>query len=264
MVNSFIMSVIEKFNVFPDYAFGFSFSWMLDMAFNDSYPWVFQVEVAPAPDGEWKAISPQLVNIFCWSGNVPVKVNKSRVLFFRLKLKTPENEYYSEVIQPYGNLSKKEFLIAKDIMRREVLHMSQLAGVPEKVLLKANWGPRCKVCVDPITGRSRNSNCPSCVGTGFEKPYHGPYDMWMLFSSDSQHQMAENPNTGTTEQKNFTARAIGSIVLKYHDVVIDSRSNKRYYVNNAAIISEIRRIPIIQQLQLSEAAVTDPIYKLVI
>ena len=177
---------------------------------------------------------------------------------------TPENEYYSEVIQPYGNLSKKEFLIAKDIMRREVLHMSQLAGVPEKVLLKANWGPRCKVCVDPITGRSRNSNCPSCVGTGFEKPYHGPYDMWMLFSSDSQHQMAENPNTGTTEQKNFTARAIGSVVLRYHDVVIDSRSNKRYYVNNAAIISEVRRIPVIQQLQLSEAAVTDPIYKLFI
>ena len=258
------MGVFEKVNIFPDYAFGFSFSCTLDFAFNDPYPWIFQVEVAPTPDGEWIKISPELVNVFCWSGNTPVKVNKSRVLFFRIKLTTPESEYYSDIIQPYGELSKKEFLIAKDIMRREVLHMSQMAGVPEKVLLKVNWGPKCRVCTDPITGRSRDSNCPSCVGTGFEKPYHGPYDMWMLFSADSSHQMSENPNTGTVEQKIFSARAISGLVLKYHDIVIDSRTNKRYYVNQASIVSELRRIPIVQQLQLSEAVVTDPIYKLAV
>ena len=255
-------SPIYKVEIFPNYSTGFQFVWGMLPTFNDPYPWVFQIEGAPTPDGDWENISPQLVNIFSWSSPPLPKVNKSAVWYFRVKLETTVGKYMSQVVQPYGDITKREFLIARDIMRREVLHASRLAGTMAKVLLKANWGCKCTYCTDPIDGRTRNSNCPHCVGTGFEHPYHGPYDMWVLFSADQQHQMVESPQTGTIEPKNFSVRALGNPVLKHNDIVIDVRSNKRYYISNSAVIGEIRRIPITQQLSLSEAAITDPIYKL--
>ena len=246
----------------PDYAEGFSFRWSLPPTFNKPFPWVFTIGMAPTPAGDWTTISPQLVNVFAWSSPRMMLVNKSNVLYFKVTLKSGGETFESDVIQPFGDLTKKEFLIGKDIMRREVLQDRQFCGVPNKLLMKAQWGERCQTCTDPITGRVRNSNCPDCVGTGYKNPYHGPYDLWMSYSPDVQHRQVESPDTGTTEPKNFTARCVASPEVRQNDVVIDVRSNKRYYVSSVQAISEIRRIPIIQSINLAEAATSDPIYRL--
>lgn len=256
------MTPFVKVSINPNYTTGFVVSWDMSPQFNDRYPWIFVVDTAPTPDGEWTPTSPQLVNVFNWAGSPPVKVNKSAVLYFRVRLKTGDREYVSHVVQPYGDLTKREFLIARDIMRREVLAASRMAGVPIKVLLKANWGERCHKCTDPITGRVRNSNCPECIGTGFSRPYHGPYELWATFTPDSQHQVQETQQTGNVEQKVFQARVIGNPVLKHNDIVIDTRSGKRYYATGCSISAELRRIPIVQDIILSEAALTDPAYRL--
>ena len=185
----------------PNYTSGFVVSWEMNPLFNGAYPWIFKVEMAPTPDGEWVPVSPQLVNVFMWAGSSPIKVGKSAVLYFRVKLHTGEGDFVSPVVQPYGDMTKREFLLARDIMRREVLAASKLSGVQAKVLLTTNWGEKCHKCTDPITGRVRDSSCKTCLGTGYAHPYHGPYQLWMVFSSDSQHQMAEAPESGTTEPK---------------------------------------------------------------
>jgi len=246
----------------PNYTTGFVVAWEMNPQFNDNFPWMFTVEVAPTPDGEWHEISPPLINVFYWAGSPPPLVNKSAVLYFRVRLKTRQGDYVSHVVQPYGDMTKREFLLAKDMMRREVLAASRMSGVQAKVLMKSNWGERCDECTDPITGRVRSSNCPKCIGTGFAHPYHGPYDLWIMWSPDQQHQVAETPNTGNVEPKKFQVRAIGNPLLKHNDIIVDVRSGKRYYVNNVAVVSELRRIPIIQMLALSEAALSDPAYRL--
>lgn len=255
--------VIAKLDIVPDYAKGFLFSWRLRGGFNDPKPWKFKIQGALSEKGPWTDISPILDNIMSWRSEGGLRVNKSNVIFVRLVLKTPSNTYISNIRTPYGDLDRKEFLIGREIMRKEVLHMSKLAGTECMVWSTANYGAPCPRCIDPITGQSRDSHCRYCLGTGFELPYIGPFPSWCIFSSDDKHQVQLNPSgTGMLEKKSFNVRMVNAIPVKKNDVVHDTKSGKRYYVNNVQIIAELRRIPLIQSLTVDEIATSDPAYNI--
>lgn len=250
------------FRIFPSYSRGFSYMWTLSGDFNDVGPWTFVVEEGESPNGPWFVISPDIVNSFCWSETEGHhKVNKANVLYFRVRLTTPSGEYTSPAIQPYGKLARRDFLLAREIMRQSVLHSKGMAGVHGRVYLLSTFGPRCKKCLDPITGAIRDSHCKVCFGTGRDPAYHGPYDMWLDFSEDVNHQTNIDKN-GTVEKKAFQVKAIGSVALKYGDVLVVPGSDKRYYVRIAQMSTELRRIPIIQTLTVEEAPQTDKVYDL--
>lgn len=251
----------SDFKIMPSYSRGFSYSWEIAGDFNDQGPWIFMVQEAVSPDGPWKSISPELKNIFSWKEQSRHPVNKSNVLYFRITLKTPSGYYTSAVIQPYGTLPRRDFLIAREVMRQAVLHSKGMAGVQCKAYILSTFGPKCNKCLDPITGMVRDSHCKHCFGTGRDPAYNGPYYLWINFSEDSQH-MVNTDKTGTIEKKTFQAQAIGNPVLKHGDVIIVPASDKRYYVDTAAMSAEIRRIPIIQALILEEAPQTDKIYSI--
>lgn len=255
--------VITGVHIYPSYSSGFTFEWEIAEDFSAPDPWKFYVQQAPSPSGEWEDISPVIENKFIWKEDKRPRTNKSVVLYFRIKMVVGKDTYYSDAYTPYGDLSKKEFLIARDIMRREILHASQMAGVETQVYINSNWGPRCEKCLDPITGMVRDSNCKYCLGTGRDPAYHGPYFMWTVYSGDTNHTYQEKDGgLGNVEPKAFQIRAIGSPVLKKNDVVVDIRTDKRYYIDKVDIVAELRRIPVVQSLTVHEAPVTDIIYKL--
>lgn len=254
-------SVITKVDVFPDYSGGFTYSWEVNGAFNIAPPWVFHVEQSRAPTDGWTDISGPVVDKYFFKENDRRLINKSAVLYFRVVLDAGGKRYFSSVLQPYGDLVRKDYLIAREIMRKEVLHMRGMAGVAGSLYTLATFGPPCTHCVDPITGDIRDSECKHCFGTGRLHPYSGPYDMWMSFSSDQQHQHHDD-GIGTIEQKMYQVRLVANPVAKKNDVIVDSGSNKRYYVNQASVVAEIRRIPLVQQLVVSEAPVSDNAYRI--
>lgn len=245
----------------PNYAAGFTYAWEVTGALSDPAPWTFTVEQAAAPAGAWTPISPTLVGTYRWSEIQSRHVNKNDVLYFHVKMVTPKGTYYSEVITPYGDLGRREFLIAKDIMRREVLHARTLAGVQGQLWLVSTFGPRCPLCVDPITGQIRDTACKSCFGTGRVPPYNGPYETWWTVSPTKRTtQMAED-GTGTREPKSFEIRMIGTPPSKKNDLVVDTNTDKRYYVDTVQVVTELRRIPVVQILTVHEAPVSDSAYK---
>ena len=254
---------IARFSVVPDYFKGFVFHWSLRGGFNDEGPWKFVVEMGRTQEGEWTPISPELEDVFAWRAPDPPRVNKDSVLFFRLVLKTADGVYATDARTPYGDLDRREFLIARDIMRREVLHMRKLAGTECDVWSVSNYGRRCTRCIDPETGHSRDSHCPVCFGTGFVPPYRGPFRVWCSFSENNQHRMTEgNEGNGVDEQKMFSVRMVSSVPVKKNDVLHDVASGKRHYVQEVQISAELRRVPIVQTVVVSEIAVTDPAYKI--
>lgn len=249
------------FKIVPSYSRGFTYIWDIAGDFNDPGPWVFEVQEAQAPKGPWIVISPELVNRLAWREDKRPPVNKANVLYFRMSLKTGSGSYKSPAVQPYGALPRRDFLIAREVMRQALLHSSGMAGVECKVYLLSTFGPKCQKCLDPITGAIRDSHCKHCFGTGRDPAYNGPYDMWMDFSEDVQHQVSVDKN-GTVEKKTFQVRAIGSPTLKYGDVIVVPGSDKRYYVRMAAQTTEIRRVPVLQTLTVEEAPQTDKVYDL--
>ena len=258
----------RRLDVVPGYGTGFAFHWTMAEDFSEAPPWTFKVQVSQAPTSGWEDLSPKLQNSFFWSSDkdetASLLTNKRDVLWFRVTLSTGDGRSYASLpMQPYGDLPKREFLLGRDIMRREVLHCRGMAGTLNAVLCRNTHGPRCAKCVDPVSGTRRDSHCSVCMGTGFDPPYHGPYRMWMSFSADQQHSVAVESD-GTTEQKMFQVRAIGSLLLYKDDIVVDLASDKRYKVNQFSVVVEIRRVPLVQTLVVSELALSDAAYDIVL
>lgn len=256
-----MVSPFTDFKILPSYSRGFNYTWQIAGDFNDEGPWEFRIHEAQAPEGPWHTVSPVLKNVFSWHEPTRKPVNKANILYFKMTLKTPQDFYESPVIQPYGTLSRRDFLISREIMRQSVLHSKGMAGTLCKVYLLSTIGPKCRECLDPITGMIRDSHCTHCFGTGRDPAYNGPYTMWIDFSEDSQHQTTVE-KTGTVEKKSFQVKAIGNPVLKRGDVIVAPNSDKRYIIDIAAMTTEMRRIPIIQTLMIEEAPQTDKIYDL--
>ena len=239
------------------------YEWDISGGFNDPLPWIFTIQEGPSPDGPWNDVSQPLRTVFRWSDKTHRTLNKSSVLYFRVALSTSSGSCQSPVIQPYGDMGRREFLLARDIMRRSVLSSKGLTGVENDVWISSTFGPKCTYCIDPVSGMIRDSHCQHCFGTGRLPPYHGPYDMWMDFSEDSEHDTdVKDQNTGTSELRSFNVTAVGTPVLKRNDILFDRKSGKMYYVLKASSVSEIRRVPILQRLNVREAPMTDSVYTL--
>lgn len=248
-------------DVVPSYSRGFRYSWEIAGDFNDPGPWAFVVQEGMSDKGPWKNLSPEIVNFPAWEDGGGIhKVGKSNVLYFRIRLKTPRGTYFSPVLQPYGTLGRRDFLLAREIMRREALRAKVMSGVKCRVYVRSTFGPRCSKCLDPDTGQIRDSHCRYCFGTGRNPAFMGPYSMWMSFSTDAAHT-EDDDNTGTHEAKSFEALAIGNPVLKRGDLVIDSATDKRYLIEKCDMAAEVRRVPCLQRITISEAPIGDVIYK---
>jgi hypothetical protein len=259
------MNLVRPFcalRIAPSYVGGFSYSWEMSGGFNDPGPWEFVIQKGPTDNGPWEDISPKLVNVIAWKDEGGKHLGgKSNTLYFRVKLTTPRGVYYSPVMQPYGDLNRRDFLLAREIIRREALRARVLAGVECDVYIRSTFGPKCPHCLDPVTGEVRDSHCRYCFGTGRYPAYFGPHRMMLSFSTDAAHHKTSS-NAGTQETRIFEALAIGNPVLKHGDVIIDVRQDKRYLIGTASVTSEVRRIACLQNLSFEEAPVSDVIYRI--
>ena len=255
-------SPISRFRISPSYLGGFLYSWEVSGDFDDPAPWTFRVQKGPTSNGPWETISPDLVNVLAWrdSGGKHL-VGKSDVLYFRAVMQTPRKTYFSHAVQPYGDLSRREYLLAREIMRREALRARVLAGTECDLYIRSTFGPKCTFCIDPVTGDVRDSHCRKCLGTGRYPAYFGPHRMMFSFSPDVSHTKI-NSNDGTHETRSFEAMAIGNPIMKKGDVIVDLSQDKRYVIGVASVVSEVRRIPCLQKLAFDEAPLSDPIYRL--
>ena len=255
-------SPFYAFRISPNYLGGFLYSWEMSGGFNDPAPWVFQVQKGPTEKGPWEAISPEVANVVAWHDSGGKNLyGKSNILYFRVSLRTPRKRYFSHAVQPYGDLSRREYLLAREIIRRESLRAKVLAGVECDVYIRSIFGPKCTYCIDPVTGDVRDSHCKKCFGTGRYPAYFGPHKMMLSFSPDTAHTK-HNSNDGTHETRTFEALAIGNPVLKKGDVVIDPRQDKRYVIGVASVVSEVRRVACLQRIGFDEAPLSDSIYRI--
>jgi len=254
--------VFTQFQILPGYATGFTFTWAITQSLTDPLPWKFYIDEGPSSVGPWDTISPALTNLYSWFDGKKRVVNKDPVLYFRIRLQTPKNEYISFIKTPYADVTRREYLIVQDIMRRELLQQKDMAAVPGKLWIRATFGPKCPYCKDPVTGEVTSSNCKYCLGVGRLPPFNGPYDMWVTFSPTQRNLELKPDGTGLAQPYTWYLRIIGTVLAKDNDIVIDTRSDKRYIVDGVNNELEIRRVPVIQMAHARELPVSDPLYRL--
>lgn len=254
-------AVFQSLEVFPAYASGFEFAWSISPGFNEPAPWTFTIFEGHTPAGPWEDISGPLTSVRRWNDETKRIVPKSDTLWFMCRLVSGANTWDSHAVAPYSALNRREFLLGRDIMRREVLHAKTLAGVQVLVYVVSTSGPKCPECLDPITGQVRDPHCPVCGGTGRAEAYLGPYRAWALITP-KQRTTQHSEAGGTEEPTQFELRMIGTLPLKKNDVIADPGTGRMFYVDAAQNVAELRRVPLVQTVAVLEAPVSDPAYNL--
>lgn len=254
---------ISSLEILPYHGQGFVYHWRLNDAFSAPAPFTFKIQMSPTPAGPWEDISPELTDTYWWADErKPVGKTASRN--YRVTMRdSAGGKYASEPVLPQGDLNLREFLLAREMLRKEELNARQFAGIRGEAWISAEFGTKCPKCIDPVTGHPRSSHCSKCHGTGLYPSHYGPFELWLNFSQKQNHGAQHDEAGGTKDDQHFLVRAAGTPQLKKNDVIRDSRNGKMYYIRAVTNAAEIRRIPIVQQLTVSEAVSTDQCYDLV-
>ena len=237
-------------------------TWTIRPRFSDPQPWRFQLQVSR--DGNtWENVGIEFENVFFALDDEARLYGKDMRIVYRVQMTTASGTYYSEPAQPFGWLRKRQWLVAREIIRRHTLQVKQtgLRALDGYLLKRRLEGTTCD-CLDPYTGGITNHDCEFCHGTGFVDGYWRAIDNTMLDLSPETHgtQRDNQMSRGTVTDMVAKGRFVGIPVLNRNDIWIDKESDRRYYVWDVQNLSEINQVPILVNVDLKLAEATDAIY----
>ncbi|MFC1453581.1 hypothetical protein ACFLQL_00185 [Verrucomicrobiota bacterium] len=242
-------SPIRQFLVYPSYSGGYHYTWEVEQECAIAGPWTFSIEESESGIGDWKKITPDLVNTFAYQETDKRYFPKAKVFHFRLKMVADQGTFYSPTIDPTWQLDRHDFLIVREMMRKELLQQKNASGVLVDIFVKTIMGPKC-TCLDPITGDVLNPNHAECHGTGQIPGYFGPYNTWCTFSPLKRARQFKEDNTDINYDDKLNGRMISVPELKKLDIIVDKASDKRYYIDAINNELELRRLPVVQTMVL--------------
>lgn len=238
--------------------------WELAEDFSDPEPHVFQLQTGRTgtPDADdWEDVGPPVIGAgYLLDGDQRVW-GKTRWTHYRVELTTPSGVYLSPPADGFGTLSRRDWRIARDILRQERLRFEQGAGIEGYLLKRRLYGTPCH-CLSPDTEEVTDALCETCLGTGFEGGYYAPYGIvWAELSPHGHHTDLDLSGRGTIDDAVVTrARMLAAPQLFEQDVWVDRRNDNRWYVDGIQHLAEVRGTPIVVSAVLRLAAYSDPIY----
>lgn len=224
-------------------------TWWLDgQRFDDPGPYEFYLQWAERQNGEFVDVAGPT------SGNslfdlVPRQFAKIPLSAYRVRLTTPTGEYFSDALLALGNWNRHDYLIARDIVRREYLRLTRYTGSRGSHLARRSWGTKCPRCTDFHTGLVADSNCPVCYGTGFVGGYYLPSTLWVEQGTISVREKHDE-SAGVRADRVQTARAVACPYLVSKDVWVNDETDERWSVESRSVLAEVRGVPLIVGVEL--------------
>ncbi len=210
----------------------------------------FYVETAPS-GGEWIRLNPgdPVVNscVYVDTGKVPGTYNKNSCgsmgnqWFYRVVANDGETDFFSQPESMYGVLSRHDWLIARDVVRKEYLALRKFHGTLGYLLKRREYGAPCsnEACLDWDTEQPQVSNCPLCYGTGFLRGYYDGIPFWIDFSAAESSKDVVQP-FGTVDPMVRAGRCVAYPLLDTYDLWIDADKNLRFLVRKLRPAVEVR------------------------
>ena len=243
--------------------------WTLLDTFNDPPPWTFQLQVGRTGS----QLSDDWVNVGIAMENTCYAVDPEQQNFtkgetdthYRVKLTTPVGTYYSEPVAKLGILSRHDWRLAQEIVRKEKLRF-RLAAQDGYLLKRRVTGTNCSRCLDLQTMEVTDPYCPQCWGTGKECGYYYPIAcVWADLSPVTHRKHVDDQAVrGTIQDIVVTARMLMLPLIEENDVWISRKTDERFYLQTIQNVTERRGVPLVANVQLRPAPYTDVIYRIAI
>jgi len=247
--------LIGNLDIFPNYYQGFTFNWDVDPSFRVERPWTFVIQES-TNEKDWVDISPELQDVVMYQEDRRRLYGKENNITYRIKSTAQGKVYYSHSIAPYTKLSKREYLLAREIMRKESLMLDKMSGVSIELWRLDPFKRALPKSVDPISGIVISPDL------NVDTIYYGPYKTKASFTPTKVDQKQDPNGSGIIDIRNYQVRILGFPPICDDDILVDTTQDRRYYVKSVSNVAEIRRFPVVQTLIVSEAPKGDPAYKL--
>lgn len=238
-------------------------SWGLQRDFNDPLPYRFTLYWAETPNGDYEEIPTQeLLNTYSATDYTRRLWSKDTESYYKVVMETTEGTYVSPAVNANAYWAKRDWLIAREICRKEMLLFRKHAGWKGWLLKAKVYGPACTRCGDYDLEGAADAHCPVCYGTGKQGGYWAPFATYTYnMQSGPQARKSVNESTGLAEPLVLPGmRWPGYPQLATNDVFVHEGSGNRYYIRKTAVLADIKSIPVIYGTELVQAPYTDIIY----
>lgn len=219
-------------------------------------PHVFQLQVSRNGGVDWTDVGVEVCDIYqAFDDERRLCLGKDQRVVYRVRLTTGEaNVYFSQPSHIFGSLTSRQWLLAREIIRRALIGTKQkgLRSLDGFLLKRRVEGETCTDCVDPHTGGITNSSCQACNGTGFIDGYWvaGKHQMYDL-SPELRHTHRENTLTrGTVDDQRAQARMIGLPIINSRDLWVDHIGDQRYEIHRVQHKAEMNQVPLVADVEL--------------
>lgn len=228
--------------------------WQLDRLFRDAGPYVFQLQYGRTGlrnATDWQNIGEPVVDAYFAFDPEWRETGYDMTSHYRVVLTTPTTTYVSQAASCYGELTEKDWLLAREIIRKEQLR-NRYVSVPGYLIKPLRYGTPCKRCRDQLTEEISDADCPVCSGTGFETGFHPPVPVqfWDLSPQVIQEQVDTNVKGTTRENPYVNARVIGFPALNKYDIWVNGASDERWTIDTIQVVAAIRGVPVVYQVRM--------------
>lgn len=239
--------------------------WQLEKLFKEPGPYVFQLQFGRTglrDAADWVNVGDPVTNGYFAYDSAWREGGYTLTTHYRVKLTTPQNVYVSQATNAFGELTEKDWLLAREVLRKEQLR-HRLVSIPGYLIKPMRFGKGCPRCRDELSGEVTDANCPVCNGTGFEVGYHPPQAMQCWDLSPQTDQSDVNEPKGTTRENPYVnARVIGFPGLNKDDVWVNGSSDERWVIETIQVAAAIRGVPLVYQVRMGLLPFSNTVYQL--
>lgn len=240
-------------------------TWQLHREFHDpgDYWFTLQANRNGGEPEDWQDVGQEVKNADSASDDTVRLFGKDFNLCYRIKMRTGSGTYYSPNAVIYGNLTLKQWLTARSIIRRRILMAKNNHRFEGYLMKRRIHGTVCS-CVDPFTGGITNSDHAACQGTGrllgyWKAAANTLFDMGLSSDLTQRDPQLEK---GTINESTRTGSFIGLPLPATEDVWVEAGGDARYYIRDVKTVVEVNSVPIIVQAKLDLAPLSDVLYNI--
>lgn len=251
---------------------GTMIGWGLKEGFEVKGPSHFYVDFGRSgTHDEWQALNQAPIVDACVSFDLVQRHWDQLVdFYYRVRLVTPEDldanghckVYVSQPQQANGLWVKRDWLLAREIIRKEYLMQNKRTNVTHVgwLLKRRRFGQRCPQCKEYVTDDVQFAHCPVCFGTGFTGGYFKAIDYRITLDAPWHRKFERDGTIGMRNDIVRQGRAVAYPYLDTRDLYVRRDSGERYLVMAIGQTAEVGGIPIVLQAELRLAPITDIIY----
>lgn len=242
--------------------------WELSQAFRAAGPYTFYLQASYAGHenaADWVTIGQPQVNVTqLIDDTARESTGKALLTHYRVVMVSRGRTYVSKGEGIFGTLPRKDWLIAKEITRKELLRLKNNVGVEGFLLRRYRYGVQDSNTVFKMTGDIIDTSKASDRGTGFKGGYHPPVSCLIDMENRARQETRgdDSPPGQNKTDDTMTARIPAIIDLVKEDVWGHTATDERFIVESANAVARVRGVPIVYQVTMQLLPHSHPVYRI--